>query len=103
MNISLVNSGANGMPYLINNDVSGGSTVSQKFDPPVEMRLIIRIDRARELTDEEKALIPNLIRISQRRKKGGVPAIFGMSGGPHFVCQKLKDKIEELSPGKVGF
>lgn len=89
------------MSYLVMVS-SGASAVGREFDPPISIRLKTKIDRGLELTDEEQAGVPRVLRVAQR-KGGGIPAILGWLAGPFIVCESLKDKLESLEPGRHRF
>lgn len=47
--------------------------------------------------------IPRVLRVDERPVTGGIPSIIGWNIGPFLICQKLKDIIEELEPGRHDF
>lgn len=87
------------MPYIVH--LNSASSVSKEFEPEIDGRLKASLSR-RALSSEERAAIPRTLIIGTRGK-GAVPAIIGWSVGPFLVCQRLRDLLEELEPGRHDF
>lgn len=90
------------MPYLIHSNSSDSGSINREFDPEIDGRLDARLSVGTSITEEQRAAIPRILRIEERRR-GGVPAIIGWSIGPFIICERLRDILEELEPGRHDF
>lgn len=93
------------MSYLLNLSSTPGSSVTKEFDPPLDMTIQVKADCHVPLSPEEAAewVSSRVLRISERRRKGGAPAILGWLTGPFLVCETVRQKLESLAPGSCGF
>lgn len=90
------------MPYLIGADSRPGTAFSRTFDPQIEGRLRGMIIMGGDITSEMRASIPRVVRVTEL-KDGGVPEIIAWDIGPFIVCERLRDILEELEPGRHDF
>lgn len=93
------------MSYLLSLSVAPGSSVTKDFDPPLDMGIQAKVDFGESLTPAEVAIWsePRVLRVGERRRKPGPPAIMGWFGGPFLVCEAVKEKLELLGPGNCRF
>ena len=93
------------MSYLLNLSSTPGSSVTKEFDPPLDETIQVKADCGVLLSPEEEAawVVPRLLRISERHRKGGAPAILGWLTGPFLVCEVIHQKLESLAPGSCRF
>ncbi len=89
------------MPYWVHQDYPGGNWIERTFDPPMKIELARPYLLGQELTEEYKASLSKVLRVKRPRKKTGPPDMIqdGLSA-IWIVCKKLKDKLEELEPGR---
>lgn len=90
------------MPYLIGAASGPGTAFSRAFDPKIEGPLRAMIIMGDPLSPESRASIPKVLRVTERRI-GGIPEIIGWDIGPFLFCQRLRDMLEELEPGRHDF
>ncbi|WP_421527221.1 imm11 family protein [Pseudomonas brenneri] len=90
------------MPYLIGLTSEPGKVVGLVFEPKIDGRLSALIGSGEPLTPELRAAIPRVLRVSEL-EGGGVPGIIGWNIGPFVICQRLRDILEELEPGRHEF
>ncbi len=60
------------------------------------------ISLGKPLTPELRAAIPGVLRVTELQG-GGIPGVIGWSIGPFVICQRLRDILEELEPGRHDF
>lgn len=90
------------MPYLVGLSVSDGSAVRKQFDPEIARELHAKITLLTSISTEDRAAIPRVLRVSERRR-GGIPDVIGWNIGPFIICERLRDILEELEPGRHDF
>ncbi|WP_330208325.1 imm11 family protein [Pseudomonas sp. Z13] len=90
------------MAYLVGLTSKPGQSVGKIFEPEIEGRLRAMIVMGDQLTRELRAAIPRVLRVTEL-EGGGVPQIIGWNIGPFLICQRLRDILEELEPGRHDF
>ncbi|WLH48398.1 imm11 family protein [Pseudomonas beijingensis] len=90
------------MPYLIGLTSNPEISIGKVFEPEIDGRLFALITLGLPLTSELRAAIPGILRVTEL-KGGGIPGILGWGIGPFFICQHLRDILEELEPGRHDF
>ena len=85
-------------PNIISLAEGGSQLYSVAFDPPLSLPDLLEIASGRELTPEQKARIPRILRVRPAQAEH-IPDILATGEiGPWIVSQRLRDKIEELEP-----
>lgn len=86
------------MPYIVEAHLSGTRTVLNEYYPEISPQLGARITGPYNLSEEERKNFPDTLLVS-KPTRGGVPDILGMSTGPFWVSQRVRDVLEKLEPG----
>lgn len=90
------------MPYIIKTYLPDSRAVSKDYYPKISDEFDARIVGPYEFSDEERQNFPHSLLVG-KPSRGGVPDILGMSGGPFWMSQKVRDILEELEPGVLEF
>ncbi len=92
------------MPYWVQPDHPGGNWIESAYDPPMEMSLERPYLLGQELTEDYKASLSKVLRVKKPRKKSGPPDMIQDGGSAIWIVRKLvKDKLEDLEPGRHEF
>jgi hypothetical protein len=91
------------MPYFLQRPITEKNLVLyMDFEPEIDGRLKSRLAMGRPLSGAEIDRIPRTLRVTEFPSVDW-PEIMGWLNGPFVLCAQLRDKIEELEPGRHGF
>lgn len=82
------------MPFLLENSIRHPSVITS-YDPPIELRMRVRIALGNELSVDERARLPKRVEVGcgPTRK---LTFIYAMSGGPYILPPEAHNILMEL-------